>query len=140
MINPNDGGPVLYPEEITSLLEKGTLETFEKLEPTGSTWDVRPVQNPSMHIVEAVRAGAAPTSFVKQVYLLEKRDTGSDEFVLLVYIGAESGQLERAARHMVQVLQNLHPRADAVIDVAVYDAVRARPDFLDQLGALPVFG
>lgn len=24
MINPNDGGPVLYPEEITALLEKGT--------------------------------------------------------------------------------------------------------------------
>lgn len=140
MINPNDGGPVLYPEEITALLEKGTLETFEKLEPAGGTWDVRPAQNPSMHLVEAVRAGAAAASFIKQVYLLEKRETGSGEFVLLVYIGTESSHIERAARHMVQVLQNIHPRADAVIDVAVYDAVCARPNFLDQVGAAPVFG
>ena len=140
MINPNDGGPVLYPEEITSLLGKGTLEPFEKLEPAGGIWDVRPAQNPSMRVVEAVRAGAASASFIKQVYLLEKREKGSEELVLLVYIGAESGRLERAARYMVQVLQNLQPRPDNIVDVAVYDTETTRPAFLDELGAVPVFG
>lgn len=140
MINPNDGGPVLYPEEIATLLEKGVLESFEKLEPAGGTWDVRPAINPSKHLVEAVRTGAASVSFIRQIYLLEKRETGSEELILLVYIGTESSHIERAARHMVQVLQNLHPRVDAVIDVAVYDAVCARPNFLDQVGAAPVFG
>jgi hypothetical protein len=139
MINPNDGGPVLYPEEITALLEKGTLETFEKLEPAGDTWDVRPARNPLIHVVEAVRAGAASASFIRQVYLLERRETDSDELVLLVYIVAESGHLERAARYMVQVLQNLQPRPDTVMDVAVYDTALAPPAFLDELGAVPVF-
>lgn len=138
MINPNDGGPVLYPEEITSLLGKGTLEPFEKLEPAGGTWDVRPAQNPSMRVVEAVRAGAASASFIKQIYLLEKRETGSEELVLLVYIGAESGYLERAARYIVQVLQDLQPRSDTVMDVAVYDTSLPQPAFLDELGASPV--
>lgn len=140
MINPNDGGPVLYPEEIAALLEKGTLEAFEKLEPAGGTWEVRPAQDPPLHVVEAVRAGAASASFIRQVYLLEKRETGSEELVLLVYIGADSVYLERAARYMVQVLQNLHPRSDTVMDVAVYDTEIARPAFLDELGAVPVFG
>lgn len=141
MINPNDGGPVLYPEEITSLLRNGTLEPFEKLEPTcDGTWDVRPAQNPPMSVVKAVRASAASTSFIRQVYLLEKREKGSGELLLLVYIGAESGRLERAARYMVQVLQNLQPRSDTVMDVAVYDASLTRPEFLDELGAVPVFG
>lgn len=140
MINPNDGGPVLYPEEITALLKKGTLETFEKLEPAGGTWDVRPAQNHPMHVVGAVRAGAALTPFIKKIYLLEKREMGSDEIVLLVYIGAESGHLERSARHMVQVIQSVQPPSDAVIDVAVYDIALAQPAFLTELGAVPVFG
>lgn len=140
MINPNDGGPVLYPEEITALLEMGSLESFEKLEPTGGSWDVRPAQSSPIHVVEAIREGAAAASFIRQVYLMQKRETGSEELVLLVYIGTDSGHLERAARYMVQVLQNLQPRSEAVIDIAVYDAARARPEFLDELGAVPVFG
>ena len=140
MINPNDGGPVLYPEEITALLEKGSLEPFEKLEPADGTWDVRPAQNPPIHVVKAVREGAASASFIKQIFLMEKRERKSEELVLLVYIGTESGHLERAARHMVQVLQSLHPRLNAVIDVAVYDGACGRPEFLNELGAVPVFG
>lgn len=139
MINPNDGGPVLYPEEITSLLGNGTLETFEKLEPAGGAWEVRPARNPLIHVVEAVRAGAASVSFIRQVYLLEKRETDSEELVLLVYVGAESGHLERAARYMVQVLQDLQPRPDTVMDIAVYDTALTQPAFLDELGAVPVF-
>lgn len=140
MINPNDGGPVLYPEEITALLEKGILEPLEKLEPAGGSWDVRPAQNPSKHVVEAVRAGAHSASFIRHVYLLEKREMGSEELVLLVYVGVESGHLERAGRYMVQVLQDLQPRSETVMDVAVYDSALPRPAFLDELGAVPVLG
>lgn len=141
MINPNDGGPVLYPEEVTALLKNGTLGTFEKIEQAGGSWDVRLAESPSRTIVDAVCTAAAATSFIKLVYLLEKRapDTVRDEATLLIYLAAESTHLERAARHMVQVLQNLSPRLDTVIDVAVYDIAQARPEFLDQIGAVPVF-
>lgn len=140
MINPNDGGPVLYPEEVTALLENGTLETFEKIEQDGGSWDVRLAESPPRRIVDALCTGAASTSFIKHVYLLEKRETDSDEAMLLVYLGAEPAHLERAARHMIQVLQNLSPRPDTVMDVAVYDVAQAWPEFLDQIGAVPVFG
>lgn len=142
MINPNDGGPVLYPEEVTALLKNGTLGTFEKIEQAGGSWDVRLAESPSRTIVDAVCTGAASISFIRHVYILEKRapDSAWDEATLLIYLAAESTQLERAARHMVQVIQNLSPRPDIVIDIAVYDIAQARPEFLDQIGAVPVFG
>lgn len=141
MINPNDGGPVLYPEEVTALLEHGTLGTFEKVENEGDSWNVRVADSLPKAILDGLCAGAASTSFIKRVYLLEKRVAASDsgDAVLLIYLGAESTYLERAARHMVQVLQNLSPRPDAVVDVAVYDVAQARPEFLDKLDAVPVF-
>ena len=40
MLNPNDGGPVLYPEEIASLLDGRALEVFEKVPPSGESMDV----------------------------------------------------------------------------------------------------
>ena len=142
MINPNDGGPVLYPEEVTTLLENGTLATFEKIEQTGGTWDVRLAESPPGYIVDALRAGAASASYIKKIYLLEKRATQADsgEVALMVYLGADSAHLERAARHIIKVLQNLSPRPDTIIDIAVYDAAQARPEFLDEIGVTPVFG
>lgn len=139
MINPNDGGPVLYPEEITALLETGTLANFEKLEQGDATWDVRPAPSPPTNIVDALREAAASTSLIKQVYLLEKRESDSEQAVLLVYLGAETMHLERAARHMIRVIQSLRPRTEAAIDLAVYDVSRARPAILDQIGAVPLF-
>lgn len=138
MINPNDGGPLLYPEEIAVLLEKGTLETFEKLDQAGSC-DVRPAMNPPDNIVDALRAGATSTTFIKDVYLLEKREAGSDETMLFVYVGACTTHLERAARHMIQVLQNLSPPPQVAIDVAVYDTTQAPPEFLKHIGAVAMF-
>ncbi|MBV6795385.1 SseB family protein [Xanthomonas euvesicatoria] len=142
MINPNDGGPVLYPEEVTALLKNGTLGTFEKIEQAGGSWDVRLAEKPSRTIVDAVCTGAASVSFIKHVYLLEKLAPNSacDEATLLIYLAVESTHLERAARHMVQVLQSLNPRPDTIIDIAVYDIAQARPEFLDRMGAAPVFG
>ncbi|MBV6689830.1 SseB family protein [Xanthomonas euvesicatoria pv. physalidis] len=142
MINPNDGGPVLYPEEVTALLKNGTLGTFEKIEQAGGSWDVRLAEKPSRTIVDAVCTGAASVSFIKHVYLLEKLAPNSacDEATLLIYLAVESTHLERAARHMVQVLQSLNPRPDTIIDIAVYDIAQARPEFLDRMGAVPVFG
>ena len=142
MINPNDGGPVLYPEEVTTLLENGTLATFEKIEQTGGTWDVRLAESPPGYIVDALRAGAASASYIKKIYLLEKLATQADsgEVALMVYLGADSAHLERAARHIIKVLQNLSPRPDTIIDIAVYDAAQARPEFLDEIGVTPVFG
>ena len=141
MVNPNDGGPVLYPEEVTALLEKGRLETFEMLEHIEGGWDIRLVESPRTEIADALRDGAVSAPFIKCVYLLEKREASlqSGEAVLLVYLGVESAYLERAARHMILTLQSVCPRLDAAIDLAAYDIAEGRPAFLDQIGATPVF-
>ena len=140
MLNPNDGGPVLYPEEIASLLDGRALEAFEKVTPSGDTMDVRPAQRPPAALLEALRAGAALAPFIKDVYVLEKRSTSGDaeEGTLLVYMGVEGKHMDRGARHIVSQIQQMNPRLECIVDVAVFDAESQRPEFLDELGAEPI--
>ena len=140
MLNPNDGGPVLYPEEIASLLDGRALEVFEKVPPSGESMDVRPAQCPPAALIETLRAGAALASFIKEIYVLEKRSTsgGTEEATLLVYMGVEGKHMDRGARHIVSRIQQMNPRLESIIDVAVFDADLRRPEFLDELRAEPI--
>ncbi len=141
MINPNDGGPVLYPEEVESLLQHGTLETFEKVDRVEGSWEVREAEGVARGFLEALCEGASKASFIKSVHLLERRevDSTSGDVTLLVYLGVERTHSERAARHMIQVIQSLSPRPDRVVDITVYDAAQSLPELLDQVGATPIF-
>lgn len=140
MLNPNDGGPVLYPEEIASLLDGRTLEAFEKVPPSGGSMDVRPARCPPAALLETLRAGAALAPFIKDVYVLEKRSISGDaeEATLLVYMGVEGKHMDRGARHIVSQIQQMNPRLEGIVDVAVFDAESQRPEFLDELGAEPI--
>lgn len=140
MVNPNDGGPVLYPEEITTLLESGTLKCFEKIE-LARTSDVRPAENPPACVVAALQTSIASTPFIRHVYLLDRR-ASADESIgdsLLIYLGVDAPHRERAARHVVSIVQQLEDKPDRIVDIAVYDAAESRPTFLDEIGATPVF-
>jgi len=140
MVNPNDGGPVLYPEEVTTLLENGTLESFEKIEPA-RTWDVRQAKNPPASLVAALQTGIASTLFIRHVYLLDRRASAEDSMSdgLLIYLGVDAPHRERAARHVVSIVQQLDGKPDRIVDIAVYDAAESRPTFLDEIGVTPVF-
>ncbi len=141
MINPNDGGPVLYPEEVDSLLLHGTLEIFEKINRIEGNWDVREAEGVARGFVDALCAGASSTQYIKSVYLLERRevDSPAGDVTLLVYLGVYDEHSERAARHMIQVIQSFKPRPDRVVDIAVYDVSQPLPEFLDRVGATPIF-
>lgn len=142
MVNPNDGGAVLYPEEVATLLERGTLRNFEKLEAEDRPCDIRSAESPPAFLVDALRTGVASTPFIRCLYLLDKR-LGEEEQsrpILLIYLGADSAHMERAARHVMSLVHRLDHKLDRIIDVAVYDAAGARPEFLVQIGAAPVFG
>lgn len=141
VLNPNNGGPILFPEEIASLLDGRPLETFEKVSPFGGSMDVRPAMSPPNALLEALRSGASMTSFIKYVYVLEKREAEepSSQTTLLVYLGAEAKHMERAARHVVLLIQQMNPRLEDIVDVAVFDAGQSRPDFLNELEADPIY-
>ena len=141
MINPNDGGPVLYPEEVDSLLLHGTLEIFEKIARIEGSWDVREAEEVARGFVDALCAGASSMQCIKSVYLLERRgvDSLAEDVTLLVYLGVSGAHSERAARHMIQIIQSFKPRPDRVVDIAVYDVSQPLPEFLEKVGATPIF-
>ena len=141
MVNPNDGGAVLFPEEVATLLKKGTLETFEKVSLSEGPVDVRPATSAPDNLIGALDGNVPLPPFIREIYLLEKRtfDGGPSRPNLLIYAGVEACQMERGARHLVSVVQALDPRPENFVDVAVFDIARAKPGFLDEIGALPVF-
>ena len=141
MVNPNDGGAVLFPEEVATLLKSGTLETFEKVSLGEGPVDARPATSAPDNLIRALDGGVPLPPFIREIYLLEKRslDQGSSRPTLLIYAGVEARQMERGARHLVSVVQALDPRPEDIVDVAVFDIAQARPGFLNDISAVPVF-
>lgn len=141
VLNPNDGGLTLYPEEIQELLVGRMLGLVEKVSPFGESMDVRPAMNPPEALLDTLRSGAAVAPFIKDVYVLEKREANapSSDTTLLVYLGAEAKHMERAARHMVLLIQKMNPRLEDVVDVAAFDVGEGRPDFLNEIEADPIY-
>ena len=138
VVNPNDGGPTLYPEEINRLLDGKALENIEKSEIQQGTLHVRPVESPPDTIVRALRSCFAAVPYLRDAYILERwTDGGKQEAALLIYIGVNAAHIERAVRYVLTVLQDLKPSYDKAIDVAAYPAEDGRPEFLDQVGAVP---
>jgi hypothetical protein len=141
VLNPNDGGLTLYPEEIRELMSGRTLGLAEKVSPFGESMDVRPAMTPPKALLDTLSSGAAVAPFIKEVYVLEKREANApdSDTTLLVYLGAEAKHMERAARHMVLLIQKMSPRLEDVVDVAAFDAGEGRPDFLNEIEADPIY-
>lgn len=141
VLNPNDGGLTLYPEEIQELLFGRMLGLVEKVTPFGASMDVRPAMSPPKALLDTLSSGAAVAPFIKEVYVLEKREANapSSGTTLLIYVGAEVRHMERAARHMVLQIQKMNPRIEDIVDVAAFDAGAGRPDFLDEIEADPIY-
>lgn len=141
MVNPNDGGAVIYPEEVASLLDGRAIETFEKVSLSNGPVDIRLAQAPPPALLETLRTGAALTPFIKDVYVLEQRAVqgSTQESTLLVYLGVAAIHMDRGARHIVSLIQQMSPRLNDIIDVAAFDADLKRPEFLDELQAEPVY-
>ena len=98
MLNPNDGGAVLFPEEIASLLDTGFMARVEKIEYAGL--HVRPASNAPAWLEEAVRTSVQDASFVAEAYLLESNPTDkwTDAPGLVIYLVVKDSFSDRAAR------------------------------------------
>ena len=62
MLNPNDGGVVLYPEEIATWLDRGFLARVERLAPV--EFAVRPAQSAPTWLAPAINRSLEHAHFV----------------------------------------------------------------------------
>lgn len=139
MIDPNDGGAVLYPEEIASLLDSGFMPRIEKL--AAVRLHVRHAKAPPPWLVAAVCNSVQQVDFVDAAYILESHldDACGAPAGLLIYLVANLAFAERAARLVTAAVQPLCSNSDPVIDVMIHDATQPLPDHLAQRDLVPVF-
>ncbi|OZB67337.1 SseB family protein [Stenotrophomonas acidaminiphila] len=139
MLNPNDGGAVLYPEEIAGLLDTGFMARVEKIEYTGL--HIRPATNAPAWLEDAVRASVQDADFIAEAYLLESSPTDQwkDLPGLVIYLVVSLAFADRAARMVTAAIQPLCGHHDTVIDVMIHDVSQPLPDALKPAEIVPIY-
>lgn len=142
MVNPNDGGAVLYPEEIESLLATGSIVQLKK-DPwtSGRVWFRSPSWQPSW-LVPALTRILREQNAVEAAYVIQTAPKDDPSAVsLLIVLAVAPGSAERAARACLTSLQPDIERSppDIAIDLTVYDPAQGVPDFVAGSGADPFY-
>ena len=137
MLNPNDGGVVLYPEEIATWLDRGFLARVERLAP--AEFVVGPAIGAPAWLAPAISRSLEHANFVSSAYLLETHPGAEQPAGLLIWLVVDLAFAERAARLVTTAVQPLCSDLDVIIDVAVHDASQPLPAGLDDPLILPIF-
>lgn len=142
MLNPNDGGAVLYPEEVESLLATGTIVQVRKDPWTGGpVWFGSPDRQP-VWLVPVLTRTLTQQSSVESAYLIQTAPEASPEAVsLLIVLSVEPGHAERAARACLTSMQPEIQRSppELAIDLTVFDPAQGIPDFVVGSGVEPFY-
>ena len=137
MLNPNDGGCVLYPEEIESLLRTGTVARVETTHLENDLPFLISEQfDAPAWLVPCLVGLYARLPYVQSAYLLEvAAPQAPDNRSLLIALGVAPAHAERAARATITSIQPLCARSDLALDITTYDPLSRLPPYLCQPGA-----
>lgn len=140
MLNPNDGGCVLYPEEVVALLSDGSVARVEILEQGDSAPLVSLEEaNPPAWLMPTLMAVYMDMPFVRAAYLLELTPIdGASRFLVAIGVGPE--QAERAVRASTTAIQTLCAEAGIYLDMSTFNPQEGRPDYLLQRGVECFYG
>lgn len=142
MLNPNDGGCVLYPEEVAALLEHRTVARVEKFDPEAQTpFVVREGAEPPAWLVSALITLYEGLPFVEMAYLLNVAPSEHPEqHTFLIAVGVAKEHAERTARATLTALQSAVAKANIPLDLTSFDPAEGLPEYLCQPGAMRFFG
>lgn len=142
MLNPNDGGAVLYPEEIESLLTSGTVAQVRKdTWHEGPTWFGSPDQQPPW-LVPVLTQTLTKQTFVASAYLIQTATAAHPEVVsLLIVLGVAPKYSERAARACMTSMQPAIQQSppDQTIDLTVFDPAEGLPAYIAESDVEPFY-
>lgn len=142
MINPNDGGAVLYPEEVASLLETGALAHVQstRVEDGMGVYAFAPHDVPawlSRLLWKTLKEmGLVEAAYLVKMNWVEQEDGAA----LLIALGVEESNAERACRALATALQthdldSLH----VPVDITTFDPAGPLPEFLSGSEAKRVY-
>ena len=142
MLNPNDGGCVLYPEEVEALLKTGTVARVEKIHlDDDTTFLVSDQADPPVWLMPYLMCLYVELSFVQVAYLLEVASLQAPtDRTLLIALGVAPEHAERAVRATITDIQPLCARNDVALDITTFDPAKGLPAYLDQRGVERFYG
>ena len=142
MLNPNDGGCLLFPEEVSALLRSGTVARVEKFDLESEIpFLVMDEANPPVWLMQALIALYEGLPFVELAYLLEVAPSEHPErHTFLIAVGVAKEHAERTARATITALQSAVAKADIPLDLTSFDPDQDLPEYLRRPGAMCFFG
>lgn len=134
MLNPNDGGCVLYPEEIAALLATGTVARFDKDDMAqDGPFLVSKQADPPAWLIPLLFAACSRMPFIEAGYLLKRvLPDASSRSSLLVVLAVPRAYAERAARALITAVQPRCLKAKVALELTTFDPVAEKPAFLCQ--------
>lgn len=142
MLNPNDGGCVLYPEEVEALLKTGVVACIEKfyLDDDTSFLVSDQVDSPAWLMPNLVGL-YAQLSLVMEAYLLEvAQPLAPTERTLLIVLGTSPEHAERVVRATITNIQALCVHNEVALDITTFDPAEGLPAYLRRPGVKRIFG
>lgn len=135
MLNPNDGGCVLYPEEVDALLRTGTVASVEQIHLDDACFLVSDKVEPPAWLMPILKGLYTHLPFVQVAYLLEVAPPqAQDNRSLLVVLGVPPEYAERAVRATITSTQPLCVSKDVALDITTFDPSKGLPAYLHQPG------
>ena len=142
MLNPNDSGCVLYPEEVEALLRTGTVARLEGVHLDDDyPFLISDQADPPFWLMPCLTELYSRLSFVQVAYLLEVAPPHApDERTLLVALGVAPEHAERAVRASITEIQPLCAQNDVALDLTTFDPTKEAPEYLRQRGVERFYG
>lgn len=142
MLNPNDGGCVLYPEEISALLGSGDVAPIESFKLEGEQPVLVSEQaNPPYWLLPLLMTHYMELGYVHSAYLLEiASPQAPEQKTLLIVLAVAPEHAERAARATFTALQQLCELHDLPLNITTFDPAEGKPEILKRGGAERFYG
>lgn len=123
MLDPNDLGTTLYPEEIVALLDEGRVATAPVAFNCPALELLPPVALRDGWLLDVLETALTPIDAVRRVHLAAARPTGAASAAdrLLVVLEAPQALVERAARAIAVALEGAPQVPWLPIDLASYE-------------------
>lgn len=142
MLNPNDGGCVLYPEEVDALLKTGTVARIEQIHLDEEIpFLVSEQANPPAWLMPNLMALCTQLPFVQAAYLLEVAPLENPtDRTLLIALAVPTEHSERAVRATITAIQPFCARARLALDITAFNPAIGKPAYLCQPGVERFYG
>jgi hypothetical protein len=143
MLDPNDNGCTLYPEEVEALLRTGqvaAIQPFTVEEKNAPL--VGPSKDSPVWLIDALILSLAKLPFVQVAYLggVFRRTEVPEQTGLLIVLGGEQAHAERAVHAVLTAIQPLAAKHEELpIDITHFDPTENVPDWITRVALQPFY-